>query len=163
MPSLRILINPYQDIAHARAIVPILDSYASDPMGGGKPLRPGTRQNLVAELRRRPWIVTLLALLEDQPVGLLIAIEGFSTFAARPLLNIHDVAVLPEFRGKGIGTALFEEAERVARKRNCCKLTLEVLEGNEQARALYTRLGYEPYVLDPELGTAQFWEKPLQH
>jgi ribosomal protein S18 acetylase RimI-like enzyme len=161
MAPLRILINPYQDIAHRRAVVEILDSYARDPMGGGEPLRPGTRQNLVAELRRRPWIITLLALQDDVPVGLLIAIEGFSTFAARPLLNIHDVAVLPDYRGQGIGTALFEEAERVAQKRNCCKLTLEVLEGNEQAKALYQRLGYEPYVLDPAMGAAQFWEKSL--
>ena len=109
MSSLRIVINPYADVFHARAIVEILDSYASDPMGGGESLAPRTRQNLIAELRRRPWIVTLLALREDQPVGLLIAIEGFSTFSAKPLLNIHDVAVLPECRGQGIGVALFAE------------------------------------------------------
>jgi ribosomal protein S18 acetylase RimI-like enzyme len=163
MSSLRILINPYADVFHARAIVEILDSYASDPMGGGEPLGPRTRQNLITELRRRPWVVTLLALQDDQPVGLLIALEGFSTFSAKPLLNIHDVAVLPKYRGKGIGTELFAEAERVARKRNCCKLTLEVLEGNKRARALYEALGYRPYVLDPATGAAQFWEKPLQH
>ena len=161
MNALKIVINPYADVFHARAIVEILDSYASDPMGGGEPLGPRTRQNPVAELRRRPWIVTLLAVREGQPVGLLIAIEGFSTFAAKPLLNIHDVAVLPEYRGQGIGRALFAEAERVARKRDCCKLTLEVLEGNARARALYEHLGYRPYMLDPATGAAQFWEKPL--
>lgn len=163
MSSLKIVINPYADVFHARAIVEILDSYARDPMGGGEPLGPRTRQNLIAELRRRPWIVTLLAVQEGRPVGLLIAIEGFSTFAAKPLLNIHDVAVLPDFRGQGIGAALFAEAERVARKRDCCKLTLEVLEGNSGAKALYERLGYSPYMLDPTAGAAQFWEKPLQH
>jgi ribosomal protein S18 acetylase RimI-like enzyme len=160
---LRILINPYHDIWHARAIVELLDSYAQDPMGGGEPLSAAVRRDLVAELRRRPWVVTLLALEAERPVGLLIAMEGFSTFAARPLLNIHDVAVLPEQRGRGIGRALFREIEKVALKRGCCKLTLEVLSGNQSARRLYTHLGFRPYQLDPGLGEAQFWEKPIQH
>jgi GNAT superfamily N-acetyltransferase len=159
--NLRLIINPYDDIGHARAIVDLLDSYSRDPMGAGEPLSPGTRRDLVPELRRRPWIVTLLAILEEVPVGLLIAIEGFSTFAARPLLNLHDVAVHPDHRGRGIGTALFAEAEKVGRKRGCCKMTLEVLEGNEPARRLYRQLGFQPYVLDDANGVAQYWEKPL--
>lgn len=161
MSSIRILINPYNDQAHARAIVSLLDSYAQDPMGGGKALGPFTRQNLIAELRGRPWVISLLALQAGKPVGLMIAMEGFSTFAARPLMNIHDVAVLPEHRGQGIGKALFAEIERVSRQRSCCKLTLEVLEGNEGAKGLYQKLGFNPYLLNPEIGAAQFWEKSL--
>ena len=161
MSNLRILINPYQDIGHARGIVDVLDSYARDLNGGGQALPELVRRSLVAELRRRPWVVTLLAVEGDQPIGLLIAMEGFSTFKGQPLLNIHDVAVIPERRGCGIGKALFAEAERVARMRGCCKLTLEVLSGNEKAQHLYERLGFAPYALDPKLGTAQFWEKPL--
>ena len=160
---MRILVNPYDEPAHARAIVELLDSYARDPMGGGDGLGERTRRVLVDELCARPWIVTFLALDEDRPVGLLIALEGFSTFAARPLLNIHDVAVHPDHRGRGVGTALMSAAEEFARERGCCKLTLEVLEGNARASELYARLGYRPYALDPALGTAQFWEKPLQH
>jgi len=160
---LRILINPYTDGAHCRAIVEVLDSYARDPMGGGKGLEPRVRRGLVPELRRRQWVVTFLALMGSEPAGLLIAMEGFSTFAARPLFNIHDVAVLPRFRGLGVGTALFREAEKVALKRGCCKLTLEVLSGNTEAQRLYERLGFSPYELDPETGTAEFWEKPILH
>ena len=163
MDSLRILINPYIEPAHVRGILEVLDSYARDPLGGGESLSVACRRDLVPELRRRPWIVTLLALKGETPVGLLIALEGFSTFAARPLLNIHDVAVLPEHRGQGIGHALFAEIERLAVKRNCCKLTLEVLENNERAKGLYGRLGFRPYVLDPAQGAAQFWEKPLPY
>lgn len=158
---LRILINPYGEVGHARAIVDLLEGYSLDPMGTGQPLSPGTRRDLVPELRRRPWAVTLLGILDDLPAGLLIAMEGFSTFAAKPLLNLHDVAVHPDFRGRGIGSALFMEAEAVARKRGCCKLTLEVLEGNEGAKRLYHRLGFRPYSLDTATGVAQFWEKPL--
>ena len=159
--NLRVLINPYGELKHARAIFGILDSYARDTNGGGKALPDRTRTHLVPELRKRPWMVTFLALLGEEPAGLLIAVEGFSTFAARPLMNIHDVAVLPEHRGKGIGGALFAEVEALARKKGCCKLTLEVLNGNEGAKSLYSRLGYKPYVLDPELGAAEFWEKSI--
>ncbi len=162
MESLTLLINPYDVPEHTRAIVDVLDSYASDPMGGGEPLAPTTRTSLVQELKSRDWIVTLLALSGAEPVGLLIAMEGFSTFQAKPLMNIHDVAVVPSMRGKGIGKQLFAALEEEARRRGCCKLTLEVLSGNERAIKVYQRLGFEPYALDPSAGTAQFWEKKLQ-
>ena len=133
MKNLDVLKNPYANPVHAGAIVDILDSYASDPMGGAKPLADYTRDTLIAELSQREWIVTLLALLEGEAVGLMIAMEGFSTFSSRPLMNVHDVAVLPAHRGKGIGKALFSAIEEESRKRGCCKITLEVLSGNERA------------------------------
>ncbi len=163
MKTLEILQNPYDNPGHARGIVDVLNSYAGDPMGGGSPLTARVRESLVGELKNRPWAVTLLALLDRKPAGLLIAMEGFSTFKAQALMNIHDVAVVPGNRGQGIGQALFREIERVARARNCCKLTLEVLTGNRRAMRLYEHLGFRPYVLDPEHGRAEFWEKPLQH
>lgn len=159
MQNLVILKNPYE--THGAAIVDILDSYASDPMGGSTPLGPHARETLISELSARDWVVTLLAQLEGESVGLLIAMEGFSTFACKPLMNVHDVAVLPRHRGKGIGKALFAAIEQESRSRRCCKLTLEVLAGNQRAIRVYKGLGYRPYVLDPELGAAQFWEKPL--
>ncbi len=162
MNSPQIIRNPYDEPARAEAIFKVLDSYASDVMGGSKSLGKFTKENLVAELKRRDWIVTFLALLGTEAVGLMIAIEGFSTFAARPLMNIHDVAVVPGYRGMGIGKALFDAVEEEARSRHCCKLTLEVLSENTVAKGLYKKLGFNPYELDPEAGTAQFWEKSLQ-
>ena len=44
---------------------------------------------------------------------------------------------------------------------NCCKLTLEVLEGNTIAQSAYRSLGFDGYQLDPSLGKALFWEKKL--
>lgn len=163
MKSLEILQNPYANPDYCQAIVDVLDSYASDTMGGGSPLSGMVRETLVGELKRRDWVVTLLALVDGKPAGLLIAMEGLSTFKASALMNIHDVAVIPACRGQGIGQALFREIERVAMARNCCKLTLEVLNGNERAMRLYRHLGFSPYVLDPEVGQAEFWEKLLQH
>ena len=162
LQAVDILLNPYAEPRWREAIVEVLDSYASDPMGGAAPLPDATRRHLVAQLEQRPWIVTLLAVRGVEPLGLLVAVEGFSTFAARPLLNLHDIAVVPAHRGRGVGTRLIEAAEAEARRRGCGKLTLEVLEGNTVAKGLYARLGFRPYQLDPALGEAAFWEKPIQ-
>ena len=94
-------------------------------------------------------------------MGLINCFEGFSTFAARPLLNIHDLVVLAEQRGGGIGQQLLSAAEAAARERDCCKLTLEVLGNNHAALQSYARFGFRAYQLDPAAGTARFLEKPL--
>jgi len=151
----------YDDPAHAAALVELLDHYARDPAGGGEPLSNFARDNLVASLAARPFIFSVLAFDGDTPVGLINAIEGFSTFACRPLVNVHDVVVAASHRGKGIAARLFAEVEAIARERGACKLTLEVLDGNVSARALYRRLGFTAYQLDPAMGQAQFLHKWL--
>ena len=56
----------------------------------------------------------------------------------------------------------FKAPRKVATERGCCKLTLEVLSNNPRAMGSYTKFGFKSYELDPELGTAQFWEKKLE-
>lgn len=147
--------------SHVDALIDLLDSYARDPMGGGTSLSPFTRDNIGASLRERQGCSVILAYEESRPIGLLIAFEGFSTFACKPLLNIHDIVVIPGFRGRGISSLLLQEAEQIARERGCCKLTLEVLEGNQVALNAYSRFGFINYQLDPEFGRAMFLEKKL--
>jgi ribosomal protein S18 acetylase RimI-like enzyme len=151
----------YDDPAHAAALIGLLDAYARDPAGGGEPLSDFARDKLIAELAARPFIFSVLAFDGDTPVGLVNAIEGFSTFACRPLVNVHDVVVASSHRGRGIAAQLFAEVEAIARERGACKLTLEVLDGNAPARALYRRLGFAAYQLDPGMGEAQFLQKWL--
>ncbi|MDO9386344.1 MAG: GNAT family N-acetyltransferase [Thiobacillus sp.] len=151
----------YDDPAHAAALIGLLDAYARDPAGGGEPLSDFARAKLIAELAARPFIFSVLAFDGGTPVGLVNAIEGFSTFACRPLVNVHDVVVAPSHRGRGIAAQLFAEVEAIARERSACKLTLEVLEGNAPAHALYRRLGFAAYQLDPGMGEAQFLQKWL--
>mgnify|MGYP000614993650 CR=1 FL=1 len=98
---------------------------------------------------------------ERRPVGLINCVEGFSTFAGRPLLNVHDIVVHEDFRRQGIARALLAHVEAMARQRGCCKLTLEVLEGNHGARRAYLDFGFEGYQLDPAMGQALFFEKKL--
>ena len=151
----------YTDPQHQAALVMLLDAYASDPAGGGEPLSDFAKAHLVPELAARPQAYSVLAFEGDAPVGLVNCIEGFSTFACRPLVNVHDVAVLASHRGRGIAELMLALAEIIARERGAVKMTLEVLSGNAPAIKLYQRIGYAGYQLDPAMGTAQFFQKLL--
>ena len=159
---LQIVRADYANPRHGTDLVALLDAYARDPMGGGRPLPAEVRTRLVPELAKRPHCFTLLGYLDGEAAGLANCVEGFSSFAARPLINIHDIAVLPAFRGHGLAQALLAEIEAIAHQRDCCKLTLEVLGGNEPAKAAYRRFGFSGYELDPAQGRAEFWEKALR-
>lgn len=143
------------------AIVTLLNGYAMDPMGGSEPLSDFVQANLVNELRKRPTAHIVLGFADDQPAGLVNCFEGFSTFACQPILNIHDVTVDAAYRGKGLSSVMLDKVEEIARELGCCKLTMEVLEGNTVAQAAYERMGFAGYELDPTLGRAMFWQKKL--
>lgn len=151
----------YSNPQHAADLLALLEAYACDPMGGGTPLDANVRQRLVPEFAKRPHCFSLLCYLDGQPAGLANCVEGFSTFAAAPLVNIHDLAVAPTFRGRGLARRLLQAVEDEARARGCCKVTLEVLSGNAVAQAAYRSFGFAPYALDADTGTAQFWDKKL--
>jgi GNAT superfamily N-acetyltransferase len=161
MAMFEIVRARYDEPIHAAALVELLDAYARDPAGGGEALSEFARTSLIAELAARPFIFSVLAFHGGAAVGLVNAIEGFSTFACRPLVNVHDVVVLPSHRRRGIAAQMFAEVEAIARERGACKLTLEVLSGNRSARTLYKKLGFDDYRLDPAMGHAQFMQKWL--
>ena len=146
---------------HAAAIIYLLNEYAKDEMGGGAELSAFVKDNLIAELRKRQGVHVVLAFVEGAPAGLAVCFEGFSTFSCKPLLNIHDIVVAKEFRGRGISTRLLARTEEIALNLGCCKLTLEVLEGNTVAQAAYKASGFAGYELDPRMGKAMFWQKKL--
>ena len=102
-PGLRVFQANYSDNLHAQAVVQLLDAYAQDPAGGGQPLSAFAKQNLVQELAKRPQAFSVLAFDGDAAVGLVNCIEGFSTFACKPLVNVHDVVVLSSHRGQRVG------------------------------------------------------------
>ncbi len=151
----------YRDASHAAIIVQLLDEYARDPMGGGEPLADAVKARLVPALSACTVASSFIASIDGQPAGLLNGFETLSTFRAQPLFNIHDVAVAATFRRRGVARSLFDAAERYALARGCCKLTLEVLEGNTGARALYGELGFSGYSVSPETGCALFMQKLL--
>lgn len=160
-PTFTIRLADYTDPRDAAALVALLNAYARDPMGGGEPLTEGVKARLIGDLAASPQAFSMLAWLDDQAVGLANCFMAYSTFAAAPIVNIHDFAVLPGHRGTGIGKALLAAIEAEALKRGACKITLEVLSGNDPAKRLYAANGYGDYQLDPAAGQALFWQKRL--
>jgi len=158
--NLQVREADYADERDAEGILAVLDSYARAPVGGGQPLAPDVRERLIPMLRQHPTSLVLLAFVDDEPVGIAVCFFGLSSFRARPLLNIHDLAVLPQYHGQGVGQALLKAVEERARRKGCCKLTLEVLDDNARARELYRRFGFDDVVVGES--ATRFLAKPLE-
>jgi GNAT superfamily N-acetyltransferase len=158
-PSILVRPADLEDPDDGCRIVELLDMYSREPLGQAAPLPLEVRQRLVPGLREHPSTLVLLALDGDSAMGIAVCFFGFSTFAARPLLNIHDLAVRPEARGRGVGRALLAAAEQQATQRNCCKMTLEVRNDNHVARQLYRGFGFETH--NGGEHSYSFWTKLL--
>lgn len=156
-----VLQASYSNSVHAEAIGLLLNHYAQDPMGGGHALSADLLQQLPAELAKRPHAFSVLAFVGGEPAGLVNCFEGFSTFACRPLVNVHDVVVKEPFRGLDLSQKMLQKVEEIARQRGCCKITLEVLEGNPVAQASYRKFGFDDSIFDPAHGRMLFWSKAL--
>jgi ribosomal protein S18 acetylase RimI-like enzyme len=153
--EVRIEAADFEDAAQAAALVEIIDAYAGEAGGRNAPLTAEARAALAKGLLEHPSAFVLLAVAESGPLGSGRLRVGFSTFAGRPTLNVHDLAVLPAHRGRGIGQRLLEAVEAAGRAIGCCKITLEVREDNIPAQRLYRRCGFSG--LDPRAGAARMW------
>ncbi len=90
-----------------------------------------------------PHVRVFLAEYENQIVGQVIFFKNYSTFQAKPGIYIEDIFVLPEFRSKGIGSALFKEVVALAANEDCCKVEWCVLDWNKSAIDFYTNRNAE--------------------
>lgn len=159
--NIKIIKVNYNNEKQAKELIYLLNVYASDPMGGGQPLKQYVVENLVKELSKLPHAFSVIGYVDNEPAGLINCFEAFSTFSCKPLVNIHDVIVLKKFRGNEVSQKMLELVEEIAVTKGCCKLTLEVLTGNEVAKSSYEKYGFSNYELDPKVGVAQFWEKVI--
>ena len=160
--AIRTALADLQDPTHQRAVLSLIDAYSRDHYGDGKPLDPAVKAKLIAGLQAHPTTEILLAFVNEAPAGIAVCFRGFSTFAAKPLLNIHDFAVMPQFRRRGVARELLKATEARAKELGCCKLTLEVLDKNEPALRAYKEAGFVRYTLQEGVGEAIFLTKPLQ-
>lgn len=128
--------------ADARAVEALLDSYSCSEFGDRRHLPEEKRRTLVSKLAAFPTTRIFLAWLEGEPVGVAICFLGFSTFKGTPLLNVHDLAVLPSKQGLGAGRKLLQFACDFAKQEGLCKVTLEVRSDNFRAASLYRSLGF---------------------
>src|ERR1043165_6800866 len=122
LSQLKIIQANLDSPEHARDIVAMTNAYASDEMGNSAPLPADVLERLIPGLRAHPTTIIFLDRIGNEPVGIANCFLGFSTFAAKPLINIHDLAVVSTCRGKGVGRALLEAVAQYARERGCVKV-----------------------------------------
>jgi ribosomal protein S18 acetylase RimI-like enzyme len=148
----------YQDQTQVKELISLLNSYALDPMGGAKALSNDVQQRLLTELPAQTNMFSILVRVDGKSVGFCNCLWGFSTFAAQPLVNIHDLALLPEYRGQSLSRNLLQAVVEEAEIGGAVKVTLEVLGNNHIAQQAYRGFGFAPYELSEGAGIAEFWQ-----
>ena len=123
--------------ADAEAILQLVDAladYESLP-------RPAAaaKQRLVADMNKRfdAWIAEV----DGASAGYAFVFETYSSFLALPALYLEDLFVLPEYRSRKVGLALFNEVLEEAKRRGCGRMEWSVLDWNELAINFYKRAG----------------------
>ncbi|MDR2086744.1 MAG: GNAT family N-acetyltransferase [Dysgonamonadaceae bacterium] len=157
MNRIEIIPYDYTQPQHLKGIATLINAYIEDRMGGGTPLSESRQLRLADLLNRHPTTIVLLACCESEVCGLLIAFENISTFTVRPMINIHDIVVLPEYRRKGIGKLLLEAAINTGKEKGCSRITLEVRQDNLPAQQLYKSMDFKE--TQPPM---YYWRKELE-
>lgn len=162
MMAINFLLADYNNPVHATAVVDLLDEYARDPIGGGEPLAPFVRENLITTLSEASFAFSILGFNDEgAAVALANCFRTLSSFSCLPLINIHDLVIAQAAREQGVSQLLLAFIESHARETGCCKVTLEVLEHHTVAKKAYAKFGFEPYTLDEEYGHAMYMQKKL--
>ena len=87
-----------------------------------------------------PQFRALIAEWQGQPAGFALFFSYYSTWRGAGLY-LEDVFVRPEFRGRGIGKALFARVAHAAREEHRSFIKWSVLDWNEPAIEMYEALG----------------------
>ena len=100
------------------------------------------RSRLIHDLfSEHPRLECYLCDVEGQAAGYAFVLETYSSFLALPTLYLEDLFVLPEFRKKKVGYALFKAMVAEAHRRGCGRMEWTVLDWNQLAKDFYDRLG----------------------
>ena len=157
---MRIIDADLNDAVHRAAVVEMVDGYSRMAIGAGKPLSGEVRARLADGLRDAGAIV-LLAEEGGRFIGIAACLRSYSTFAGKPVVNVHDLAVMNDAQGRGVGGALLAAVEQRAAEMGCGKVTLEVRSDNSAARRLYGKRGYRGADLAADPAATLFCEKAL--
>ncbi len=132
------------DPADASKTLQMLNSYARHPMGSGKDLPTDVQGRVIEGLKATPTTRIFLAESGQVAVGIAVCFVGYSTFKAKPLVNIHDLHVDERYARQGIGSQLIDAVIEYGRQIDGCAITLEVRRDNP-ARKLYTSKGFQTH------------------
>ena len=154
MDQIEVVIGDLEKEDDRRSMLNMLDLYMQDPMGGSSELSDDIAAKNIEGLRNQPNYVFFLAKWNGEVAGVANCFINFSTFKAKQLINIHDFAVNPKFRRKGIGEAMMKRIIDYSKENGFCKVTLEVRHDNRAAQPLYKKTGFTE--CNPPM---YFWER----
>ena len=143
--------------AHCEAVLQLLNDYMMDEMGTGNPMSEELGNEIIKGLKNHPAYIGFLVFAEGQFAALANCNLNFSTWKAKPLINIHDFIVSPGFRKQGVGLFLLRSIEEFAREKGYCRVNLEVRQDNFNAQNLYKKAGFAECT-PPSL----FWENRFE-
>ena len=123
----------------ARTLLSLIDALA-DFEKLKRPTASARRRLIRDGFGRKRRFDTLLAFVDEKPVGYALFFETYSSFLSLPTLNLEDIFVLPEHRRQGVGLRLFLQCVREARKRGCGRMEWMVLDWNINAIRFYRTL-----------------------
>lgn len=92
----------------------------------------------------RPYAETLIAFLDEKPIGFCLFFHNYSTFLGKPGLYLEDLYVQPEYRNRGFGKVILARLAALALERGCGRFEWSVLDWNEPSIAFYQKIGAEP-------------------
>jgi len=150
------VICDFSDPLHLEHLTELISHYMTDPMGDSPVMDNNQKQNLIEGLRSHSNSFVLFILYRNEIAGLATCFVNFSTFKAKPYINIHDLIVYKHLRHKGLGRKLLDKIIQIASERDYCKVTLEVRDDNKNAKIFYQSLGFKD--TEPLM---HFWTKTL--
>ena len=155
-PGFELEICNLKDSRHQQAFIELMNIYRNDPMGGVGTMSEELASKLIDDLKDNPTYIGFLVVADRKYAALANCFTNYSTFKAKPLLNIHDFIVSSEWRGKKVGEFLMNEMATYLKDKGYCRINLEVRHDNPRAMGLYKKMGYNE--CEPSM---YFWEKYL--
>ena len=86
----------------------------------------------------------LFVLENNKEIGFALFFHNFSTFVGRAGLYVEDVYIMPEYRKKGYGKAVFKKLAQIAVERGCGRMEWSCLNWNKPSIDFYTHIGAVP-------------------
>lgn len=103
-----------------------------------------TEESLYDSLFYRHQAEVIIGEYEGLPVGFALFFHNFSTFLGKANLYLEDLYIKEEYRGLGLGKAMFACLARIAVERNCKRLDWWCLDWNESSIEFYKKMGAKP-------------------
>ncbi|MBI9097047.1 MAG: GNAT family N-acetyltransferase [Spirochaetaceae bacterium] len=146
----------FRNFDHISDLLFVLESYKTGGMGDGIPYRESEKARLITQFIVHSNVMAFLIYRGGKIAGGSVCFKSFSTFNTANLLNIHDLCIVGEYRGKGLGRELTEYIVQKGRELLCSQITLEVREDNGIAKSLYRKFRFEDTT--PKM---HFWKRKL--